>query len=372
MKIFKKSLSFELISTAGGLFLILIGIVIAQRAGYLVRLASRGVLPADSITTLLGFNLVKFLPMILSLTLFLAVLMTLTRWHKDYEMAVWFSSGLGITNWIKPIVAFASPVILVILALSLMVMPWATQRGEDYQQQLKNRDELSSISPGVFKESNSGDRIYFVESFDSLGYVVKNIFVKSTQHQKTGVIVASIGSRKKETNGDNFLVMEKGRRYQGEANSAEVSTTEFGSYAIRVMTKEATPDPYSKQSISTQQLLLTNNASDKAEIQWRLAIPISALVLVLLAVPLSFVDPRAGRSLNIIFALLIYIIYNNMLNIFQAWVAQGRLDARIGLWPVHVFFLMLGIYLYYRREHLLPLLPVFLSKIWPSNWQKIK
>ncbi len=349
--------------------MILVGIVIAQRAGYFVQLAAKGVLPNDAIGTLLGFNMVKFLPMILSLSIFLAVLLTLSRWHRDSEMVVWFSSGLSISQWIRPILIFALPVIAVITLLSLQVMPWAIQKGQDYRLQLKSRDELSSISPGVFKESAAGDRVFFIEGFDELGNVVKNIFVQTTQHQKTGVVVATQGSRLKEKNGDNFLVMEKGRRYVATPNTAEVSTTEFERYAVRVQTKEATPEPYTRQAVSTEQLLKGTDPGNNAELQWRLAIPISALILVLLAIPLSFVDPRAGRSLNLVFALLIYIIYNNILSIFQAWVTQGRLNALIGLWPVHVFFLVLAFYLFYRRNHLLPLLPYWLTNI-SRLWKK--
>jgi lipopolysaccharide export system permease protein len=357
LKIFKKSLSHELISTAGAMFLILIGIVISQRAGYLVRIAAKGWIPNDAITTMLGFNMIKFLPMILSLSIFLAVLLTLTRWHRDSEMVVWFSSGLGISNWIKPILNFAIPVVVVVTILSFFVMPWATQKGEDYRVQLKSRDEVASISPGVFKESNGGDRVYFVESFDELGNVVKNIFVQSNQHQKTGVIVASEGKREKVENGDNFLVLEKGRRYEGKPNTAEVSTTEFERYAIRVETKEVAREPDTTQAKSTQVLIQQATLADVAELQWRMAIPISALVLVLLAIPLSFVDPRAGRSLNVIFAIVIYVIYNNILSIFQAWITQGKINAMIGLWPVHLFFLALTFYMFYRRNHLLPLMP---------------
>jgi lipopolysaccharide export system permease protein len=307
--------------------------------------------------------------MILSLSIFLAVLMTLTRWHRDSEMVVWFSAGLSIMQWIRPILTFALPVIAVITLLSLQVMPWAIQKGQDYRTQLKSRDELSSISPGVFKESNSGDRVYFVEGFDELGNVVKNIFVQTIQHQKTGVVVASQGNREKAKNGDNFLVLQKGRRYEGKINSAEVSTTEFDRYAVRIQTKEASPEPYTRQAVSTQELIKEPNPGNNAELQWRLAIPISAIILVLLAIPLSFVDPRAGRSLNLVFALLIYIIYNNILSIFQAWITQGRLSAMIGLWPVHLFFLMLALYFFYRRNHLLPLIPRSLTNI-SRLWKK--
>ncbi len=348
------------------------GIVIAQRAGNMIRLAAKGILPNDAITTLLGFSMIKFLPMILSLTIFLAVLLTLTRWHRDSEMAVWFSSGLSINKWIRPILTFAAPVVVVVSLLSFFVMPWATQKVEDYRVQLESRDELASISPGVFKESNNGERVYFIERFDELGNIVKNIFVQSTQHQKIGVIVAAEGKREKVENGDHFIVLEDGRRYEGKPNSAEVSTTEFKRYAIRIETQEAARKPNSADAISTQQLFGSQSAADVAELQWRLAIPISAVILVLLAVPLSFVDPRAGRSLNLMFALLIYIIYNNVLSIFQAWITQGRLNTLVGLWPVHVFFLFLAVYLYYRRTYLLPIIPAFLSLRWLGVWLKNK
>jgi lipopolysaccharide export system permease protein len=205
--LFRHSLIKELISTAAGAFLILIGIVIAQRAGNLVRLAAKGILPNDAITTMLGFNMVKFLPMVLSLALFLAVLMTLSRWYRDSEMVIWFSGGLSLNHWVRPVLTFIFPVILFILILSLFVMPWATSKGELYRTQLESRDDLATISPGVFKESANGERVFFMESFDELGNVVKNIFVQTLQHQKLGVIVAAEGSRYTEKNGDNFVLM---------------------------------------------------------------------------------------------------------------------------------------------------------------------
>src|SRR5690606_10519285 len=96
------------------------------------------------------------------------------------------------------------------------------------------------------------------------------------------------------------------------------------------------------------------NLRDKAELQSRLAIPVSAFILALLAIPLSFVDPRAGRSLNLMLAVFIFIIYNNMLNIFEAWITQSKIHPLIGLWPVHILFVLLTIYLFYRRNYLLP------------------
>ena len=370
--LFRRSLKQELISTAAGAFLILIGIVVAQRAGNLIRLAAKGILPNDAITTLLGFNMVKFLPMILSLTLFLAVLMTLSRWYRDSEMVIWFSSGVSITGWIRPVLSFGAPIIVLITILSLFVMPWATNKGDTYRSELESRDDLASISPGVFKESNNGERVFFIESFDELGNIVKNIFVQSIQHQKLGIIVAAQGHRLVEKNGDHFVVMENGRRYQGTRGSAEFSTTQFEKYAIRVEAKEAKQEPPSTQSKSSLELLESNSNVNKAELQWRFAIPISALILSLLAIPLSALDPRAGRSVNFILALIIYMIYNNLLSIAQAWVTQGKIHSLIGLWPVHLCFLLLAIYMFYRRVFQLPILPEFLSNIFSASWLKIR
>ena len=355
--LFQRSLTKELIATASSAMLILVGVVIAQRAGYLIQLAAKGILPNDAISTVLGFNLIRFLPMLLSLSLFLAVLLTLTRWYRDSEMVIWFSSGLSIKQWLKPILAFSLPFFLIIGLLSLFVTPWAINKVEQYRSQLKSRDELSSISPGVFKESSHADRVFFAESFDELGKVVKNVFVQTKQDDKVSLIVATQGHRVIEKNGDNYLIMENGRRYYGKPGSAEFSTTEVEQYAIRVdaeLVQVAEPTVASLPSLA---LIKTHKPAHTAELQWRLAMPISALILALLAIPLSAIDPRAGRSANFALALIVFILYNNMLSILQAWVSQGKISPNVGLWPVHGLFLCLAIYMLYRRNQQLPILP---------------
>jgi len=362
--LFKRALIQELISTAAAVFLILLGIVVAQRAGYLIQLAAKSILPNDAITTMLGFNLIRFLPMLLSLSLFLSILLTLSRWYRDSEMIVWFSSGLSITSWIKPILIFSIPIVILISFLSLFVTPWATNKVEDFRVQLESRDDLAAISPGVFKESSHADRVFFVESFDELGNVVKNIFVQSVQHKKIGIVVASQGSRLIEKNGDNFLVMQNGRRYQGSPDKAEYSTTEFNKYAIRVEASEARRAPLSTQAISSRELIKNKTNSNIAELQWRLAMPISTLILSLLAIPLSALDPRAGRSANFALAIIIYIVYNNLLNIMQAWIAQGKVNGIIGLWPIHITFALFVFYMLYRRALQLPIFPIEFIPTW--------
>lgn len=355
--IFKRTLLLELFSTALSSFVVLLGIMVAQRITNYLGYAARGSVASDAIGALLGFSLLKFLPLLLTLTVFIAVLMTLSRWHRDSEMVVWFTSGQGIYALIRPVLAFATPIIAIIALLSMFVSPWATQKGIDFREQMESKDEFSAMAPGVFKESKNAERVFFVESFSSLQHKVNHIFVQSSQHEKLGIMVAQEGSQATEKNGDTFLTLVNGHRYEGKPNTPEFGVMEFERYTLRVEPAEAKHEPPSPKSTSSLQLFQERSPDNNAELQWRLSLPISAFLLVLLAIPLSFVDPRAGRSANMIMALLVYIIYNNFLSILQSWVARGKLSPLIGLWPAHAAFLLLFVYLFYRRLFLLPLLP---------------
>jgi len=362
--LFKTSLTKELFYTSLATILILSGVVIAQRSVYIFRLAAKGIIPNDAIDTVLVFNLLKHLPLLLSLTLFLTVLITLTRWYKDSEMVIWFSSGLGLANLIKPIIIFSLPIIILIASLSLYISPWAVYKAEEFKKGLESRDELATITPGIFKESKSDNRIFYVEGFSELGNVVKNIFVQSIQNGKVGVIIANEGERIENERGEDYIVMKEGRRYEGQPNSKEFSTTYFTEYGV-LIEKEARKiisvgEVY--EAKSTLELLASDSSRYKAELYWRISLPISALLLVFLAIPLSVINPRSGRSVNIIMALLLFVIYNNLLGVSHSIVSIGNTKIWYGLWPVHLCFATIAFYLLYRRTLNLPLLPKVIYK----------
>ena len=362
--LFKTSLTKELFYTSLSTILILSGVVIAQRSVYIFRLASKGIIPNDAIDTVLVFNLLKHLPLLLSLTLFLSVLITLTRWYKDSEMVIWFSSGLSLGCLIKPIIIFSLPIIVLIASLSLYISPWAVYKAEEFKKGLKSRDELATITPGVFKESKSDNRIFYVEGFSELGNVVKNIFVQSIQNGKIGVIIANEGERVENKRGEDYIIMKDGRRYEGRENSQEFLTTYFKEYGV-LIEKEARKiisvgEVY--EAKSTVELIASNSSRYKAELYWRVSLPISAFLLVFLAIPLSVINARSGRSVNIIMALLLFVIYNNLLGVSHSIVSIGNTKFWHGLWPVHLFFATIAFYLLYRRNLNLPLIPKIIYK----------
>lgn len=365
--LYKTTLTKELFYTSLSTILVLAGVVIAQRAVYVFRLAAKGIIPNDTIDTILVFNLLKHLPLLLSLTLFLTILMTLSRWYKDSEMIIWFSSGLGLYSLIKPIIAFCVPTIILIGYLSFFVSPWAVQKVEEYKNGIKTRDEFSTISPGVFKEAKSKNRIFYVEGFSELGNIVKNVFVQSEQNGKLGIIVSNQGKRITNEKNETYIVMEDGKRYEGESDTQEFSTTDYEKYSILLEKEIPSLSNVGAQAgvieASSTFILLGKNPGGyykdryPAELSWRMSLPLSALCLLLIAIPLSFNNPRAGRSANIIIAVLIFVVYNNLIGILNSLIAVGKLNFWVGALAPHIIFGSIGIYLTYRRSRNLPLLP---------------
>ena len=330
-------------------FVVLLGITVATQLVRFLGLAAGGSITFSGVFALLAFTSFGYLPVLLSLTLFIAVLMSLTRCYRDSEMIVWFSSGLSLTAWIRPVLSFAVPVVIVIALLSLLLSPWAITKSDEFRGYMDNRDDISQVTPGVFRESKQSERVFFVENVSGGENRVANVFVSSTQHSQTGVMVARRGFMETVDNGDRFLVLLNGRRYEGLPGSAEYKISEFGRYAMRIDARETSASTPSTKSLPTRELLHNPNPVYRGELAWRIGLPLSALVLALLAIPLSFVSPRAGRSLNLVLAILVYMIYNNVLSIAQAWIAQQRISLPLGLWGVHAAMLLILAVLFFRR-----------------------
>jgi lipopolysaccharide export system permease protein len=353
--IFHRALLREFAGLAGAVFMTLFLIALTVRLIRLLGQAAGGKLPSDAVVAFLGFFTINALPILLSLTLFITILLTLTRSYRDSEMVIWFNSGLSIAAWLKPVLIFAAPIVLVIAALSLFISPWAVQKSEEYRVGMESRDEISRVNPGVFGESSSRDRVFFVESVSGDAMTVQNIFVNSVQQKKTGVMMSNKGYVETSANGDRFLVLLNGRRYEGNPGEAEFRVMEFERYETRIEAKEGGTPIETQKSRTTRALFGSPTNANRGELVWRIGVPFSALILALLAIPMSFVNPRAGRSVNLLFALLTYMVYSNLLTLSQARVAQGQLSFALGLCLVHVVMLCVLAFLFARRMGMLGL-----------------
>ena len=351
--IFQRTALREFTQTAVAVFVSLFAVLLTTQLIRLLGQAAGGKIAAESVVALLGFGAINYLPVVLSLTLFISILLTLSRAYRDSEMVVWFSAGLSLTAWVRPVLKFALPLVAAIAALSLFLSPWALTKSTEYRQRMDQRDDVSRVAPGAFNESAVADRVFFVEAVAGDESHVKNVFISSVQHGRLGIMAAASGHTETMSNGDKFLVLDRGRRYEGTAGTAEYRVMEFERYAVRTETKEARGIEETSKNLPVWELVSNPTPANLGELLWRLGIPLAALNLALLAIPLSFVNPRAGRTNNLIFALLTYMIYSNLISVSQAWVIQGKLRFEVGIWVVHVVMFLALLLLFSRRVFVL-------------------
>ncbi|MEI6182495.1 MAG: LPS export ABC transporter permease LptF [Polynucleobacter sp.] len=351
--IFKQALRRELSFTTGGVFLVLVTIMVTTLVIRILGFAANGAVNPEDALVLIALATLGYMAVLLTVSLFVATLIVLVRWYKDSEMIVWFASGLSITNLIRPILQFATPLIIIIALLALFVWPWANRESTIISQRFQQRDDVSMVSAGQFRESAKAERVFFIEEIDVDKSEVKNIFVADSKNGKMSVAVSSSGFIQNSEGGEKSIVLHNGRRYEGQPTQSDFRILEFDEYSTKIRSKESlTPPPRDREKTVAELLADTNPIAinpNRAELLWRIGLPLMALGLVLIAIPLAYVNPRLGNYTAMFYAVLIYLIYSNLLNLTQNFVSQGKVSMFVGIWPIHVLAFLIAFALIRNR-----------------------
>ncbi|MCL4747450.1 MAG: LPS export ABC transporter permease LptF [Burkholderiaceae bacterium] len=339
----------ELANLAGVVFATLFTILVTTTLIRMLGRAASGKVDTASLIPLIVFSAINALPVLLVLTLYVSVLIAVTRAYRDSEMVIWFASGRSLLHWVRPVLGFAAPFVALIAALTFAVSPWANRQSSEYKQRFEQREDVSQISAGQFRESASADRVFFVESLSEDQQSVRNVFVTQRGGERVSIVAAVSGRIEARHDGERFLVLEKGRRYDGEETGPAFRVMEFERYGLRLEPRLTDLRDDSAKVKTTFELIADPVPRNLGELVWRIGLPISAAALALLAIPLSSINPRVGRSINLIVALLIYVTYSNLLSLTQAWVAQERLPFSLGVWLIHAVLLAGVAALFWRR-----------------------
>ena len=348
--IFQRALHRELASAAGATFTVLFTVCVTWTLIAILGRAAGGRVASGDVVALIAFQSLNYLPTVLILTSFISVLVAVTRSYRDSEMVVWFASGQSLAAWIRPVLVFGVPLVLLVGALSLVVAPWAKMKSSEFIQRFEKREDLKRVAPGQFRESSSSERVFFVEGSTNGSTVVKNVFVSTNQKEGSSIVVAREGVVEADGKGGQYLVLKNGRRYEGVPGKADFQSMEFERYSMRVATKVpvlGTDVPLDALPMSA--LLAVKTQYTRSELLSRISAPIVCLVLILLAIPLGFVNPRAGSSANLILALLIFFTYNNLVKMTEVSVKEAKISFAMGWWPLHLFVLIIVIGLFLWR-----------------------
>ncbi|MFA5663513.1 LPS export ABC transporter permease LptF [Castellaniella sp.] len=360
MSLFKRAVVSEIVSHGGIVFSTLLVVWLSVLIVRLLGEAANGDIGANVVLGLAAFSSITALPVILSTALFIAVLTTVTRSYRESEMAVWFASGLSLLQWVRPIMWFAVPVALVVATLTLAASPWAYGQIAEYRQRFEQRSDLSRVASGQFIEADDGRRVFFAEPpehpDDELGRIVARV----ADPEWLSVVVADSAAIKTEDNGDRFLVLGPGHRYDFREGSSEMRLLDFERYGVRIESRSdpATLEAARQKALQqikarpTLDLIRQADRESLSQLMWRLSLPLAALNLALVALPLGAVNPRLGRSGDLLLAGLLALLYMNLINLSRSWIDDGVLPFSIGLWLVHGVFLALGLGLLWWRTRL--------------------
>jgi lipopolysaccharide export system permease protein len=348
--IFQRALHRELASAAGATFTVLFTIFVTWTLIGILGKAAGGKVASSDVLALIAFQVLNYLPTILILTSFISVLAAVTRSYRDSEMVVWFATGQSLAHWIRPVMTFGLPLVVLVAALSLVATPWAKLKSNEFVERFEKREDLKRVAPGQFRESTSSNRVFFVEGSTGGSAVVQNVFVNSVEDGKSSIVVARQGVIESDGKGGQYLVLKNGRRYEGVPGRPDFRSMEFERYSMRVATRGPVLGADLKiDAMSTLALLAVPDQLTLAELLYRISAPIMAVVLMLLAIPLGFVNPRAGSSANLILALLIFFTYSNLSKLAEASVKQGKLSFGMAWWPLHVLTLLVVLALFAWR-----------------------
>ncbi len=336
----------EILYTLLALSTLLVLIYISNRfIAYLVQ-ASVGDLPLGFIFQLLGLKLLSSLMLILPLSFFLAILLSLGRLYKDNEITAMAACGVPMPT--GSIISLGAMFAILVGILSLFVAPWAESQIALLQSNLSTvAAEVSGVAAGRFKGFNQGKGIFYVEAIESKNNTMQNLFIQ-TKLPKKHIIMTAKSGYKKAQDGELFLVLVDGYRYESPPGGLNYVVTKFAEHQMRIPRLLGVVKSEEIEAISSKKLwFAAEQPALQAELQWRLAVPLSVILLAALAIPLSHTNPRQGQYSKILVGILIYLIYGNLMNIAKKWLERGDVPAWLGIWWVHLGLLIIILFLFY-------------------------
>jgi len=337
--------------TCMAVLVVLLVIMIGNVLGRSLSSVTDGAIQADMLLILVGVKSINLLVTLIPLGLYLGILLAHGRFYRDNEMSVMQACGIGWADLLRPTAVIGVIGVVLISLLTIFASPWAARYEQTLKQEIRDQSALSLVTPGKFIESTDGNTVFFTHQSNPERTQFNNVFMyRQKGDNPPAVDSARIASYQVDADsGDEYLIFTDGQTSVGTPGDEEYTITEFKQQGILRPRQDKGEPRLILKGKRLSELWGTNEIADKAELQWRISIPLAALLLALLAVPLSYTSPREGRFGKIAIAILIYIPYANLLVLMRKWISAGTIPSWVGLWPVHIVVIGLIVYLLARR-----------------------
>jgi lipopolysaccharide export system permease protein len=314
--------------------------------------AAGAALPKNAIFAVMGLSSIQYLTILIPVGIFLAIILAFARMYRDSEMAAMMACGIGNVSLYRPILLLSVMLAAAVAWLALEAAPSAQRKVQLIAEEARKSADLAILEPGRFISFGREQAILYAERVNKDG-TLSNVFVQRRRGDKVIVVVAEqAGQRNDEELGRKVLSFQNGERYEGVPGGHEFQVMKFAEHGIPFEVRPTKTGEVSKEAQTLSELLDVMDPAAIAEVQWRISVPITLLVLTLIAVPLSRAPPRQGRYNNLIAGILLYVIYANMLGASKVWLEQERIPVWLGLWWVHLVFIAFGVVLLMRQNNM--------------------
>ncbi len=340
----------EVAKAQAAVFFVLMTIFISQKFVNVLGNASEGEIPGHLVMLFIGLNIPELAGMMLPLSLFLGILISYGRIYADSEMTV--LHACGVSEWYVVRVTMILGIITSIITgiFTIYLAPMASDYEYKLEEQLAAETGLSSIVAGRFQNTGNKKAVVFVRNKNRENDSLEQVFVAqlpgegSTRENiiNASIVYAQKGSVIEDEAGAQRLILEDGTRYQSDPKNGEFRSVAFDKYYIEIQDQKVEHQRRKLSAIPTMELFNETEPQFNAAIQRRFSFPIASLILTLIAVPLSAVNPRQGKFAKMLPALLLFLGYFLLLTTFRSAIEGGRISPIIGLWPVHFGALFLG------------------------------
>lgn len=357
MGLFGKKMIAELSLVFSGSIAVFFTIMTISMGSRLMKDAVRGNFGIEPLLNLILLYSLRYAHFLTMASLALAILFVLSRLWRDQEMVIWLASGLSLRKVCYPVLIFSAPIIAVIAILSLSLGPWAARESLNLRQSFA-QNKINIVHEGVFREVGK-DTTFFVEEVDKNSGKILHVFGEQRKEKTRTVLRAPAGYLDVDKEGGTNIVLENGVRYDWDFKKAEMESIGFSRYSARIFPPPAKEAALGIEKVPFNLLLQRHDISAHAEFFHRLAQPIGAVFLALIVIPLSYIQPRLGRSYNLLSACLLFFIYFNLEMICYALTLKGKVMAAVIFPAFHLASFFFFLYALYRRERLKPIIPFF-------------
>ncbi|MCY1404575.1 Lipopolysaccharide export system permease protein LptF [compost metagenome] len=347
-------LSREVMVTLSAVSAVLLVIIMSGRFIKYLAQAAQGLLDPSVLFLIMGYRLPGFLQLILPLGLFLGILLAYGRLYLESEMTVLSATGMSQQRLLRITLFPAAVVALLVAWLSFSLAPQGVARMAQIINQQDALTEFDTLVPGRFQTLRDGTRVTYTEQLSEDRGQLAGVFIseKRVSQDKSkdrgiSVLVAEKGRQEIHPDGNRYLILENGYRYDGNPGQADYRAIQYDTYGVLLPKPEVSEDITDREAIPTSELFKSDALRERAELQWRLSLPLLVFIVTLMAVPLSRVNPRQGRFLKLLPAILLYMAYLTMLIAARGALEKGKLPISLGLWWVHGLFLVIGFAMMY-------------------------